>query len=87
MPWFWIRNLSDDDLRAIYAYLNSIPPVRNAVPEPKIAEEVVWQLRDGFDRFAAQLPQEEWAAAKRSQPEQPAAPAAAAPASGTEGDM
>jgi mono/diheme cytochrome c family protein len=64
MPWFWIRNLSDDDLRAVYAYLNSIPPIKNAVPEPKIPEELIWQLRDGFDRFAAELPQAEWAAKK-----------------------
>lgn len=41
MPWFWIRNLTDDDLRAAYAYLNSIPPIRNAVPSPKIPEEVI----------------------------------------------
>lgn len=64
MPWFWIRNLSDEDLRAVYAYLHSIPPVRNAVPEPTVPEEVIWKLRDGFDLFAARLPQEEWAAAK-----------------------
>jgi hypothetical protein len=64
MPWFWIRNLSDDDLRAIYAYLNSIPPIKNAVPEPKVPEEVIWQLRDGFDQLAAELPQQEWAAKK-----------------------
>lgn len=64
MPWFWIRNLSDDDLRAVYVYLNSIPPIRNSVPSPKVPEEVIWQLRDSFDRYADQLPQEEWAAKK-----------------------
>lgn len=64
MPWFWIRNLTDDDLKAVYAYLNSIPPIRNAVPSPKVPEEVIWQLRDSFDRYAAQLPQEVWAAEK-----------------------
>jgi hypothetical protein len=64
MPWLWIRNLSDDDLRAVYAYLRSIPPISNAVPEPKMAEEVIWQLRDSFDQLAAELPQEEWATKK-----------------------
>jgi hypothetical protein len=29
-----VRHMKDDDLRAVNAYLNSIPPVRNAVPEP-----------------------------------------------------
>jgi mono/diheme cytochrome c family protein len=64
MPWLWIRNLKDEDLRAVYAYLNSIPPIRNAIPEHKVPEEVIWQLRDSFDRLAAELPQEEWAAKK-----------------------
>ncbi len=38
MPWPAFRNLSDDDLKAIFAYLKSIPPVANHVPDPIIAE-------------------------------------------------
>jgi mono/diheme cytochrome c family protein len=34
MPWQNFRNLSDEDLRAVYAYLRTIPPVKNRVPEP-----------------------------------------------------
>ena len=34
MPWPMIRNLSDDDLRAVFAYLHSIPAIQNKVPEP-----------------------------------------------------
>jgi hypothetical protein len=34
MPWPMYRNLTDDDLRAVFAYLKSRPPVRNKVPEP-----------------------------------------------------
>jgi len=34
MPWTAIRNLDDEDLRSIYAYLRSIPPVKNRVPLP-----------------------------------------------------
>ena len=34
MPWTAYRNLTDDDLKAVYAYLRSIPPVKNRVPEP-----------------------------------------------------
>jgi mono/diheme cytochrome c family protein len=33
MPWEWYRQLTDDDLKAILAYLRSIPPISNAVPE------------------------------------------------------
>ena len=34
MPWQMYRNLTDDDLKAIYAYLRTIPKVHNRVPEP-----------------------------------------------------
>ena len=27
-------NLTDEDLQSIYAYLKTVPPVRNRVPEP-----------------------------------------------------
>jgi mono/diheme cytochrome c family protein len=32
MPWQGVSNLNDDDVRAIYAYLRSLPPIRNRVP-------------------------------------------------------
>ena len=34
MPWQVFRNLTDEDLKAIFAYLRSVPPVHNRVPEP-----------------------------------------------------
>ena len=34
MPWPWIAKMTDDDLKAVYAYLRSIPPVVNHVPDP-----------------------------------------------------
>jgi mono/diheme cytochrome c family protein len=34
MPWEAFRNMTDEDLGAIYSYLRTIPPVRNRVPEP-----------------------------------------------------
>jgi len=34
MPWPAYRNLSDDDLRAVFAYLQSLPAVKNRVPQP-----------------------------------------------------
>jgi hypothetical protein len=33
MPWPAFRNATDDDLRALYAYLRSIKPVTNHVPD------------------------------------------------------
>lgn len=31
MPWWAYRNMTDDDLRAIFAYLRTLPPVRHRV--------------------------------------------------------
>ena len=34
MPYQYIGSMSDEDLRSIFAYLQSIPAVRNRVPKP-----------------------------------------------------
>jgi hypothetical protein len=34
MPWPFYAQLSDDDLKAIWAYLGTIPPINNHVPDP-----------------------------------------------------
>jgi hypothetical protein len=34
MPWQMYSQLGDDDLKAIWAYLQTIPPVKNEVPDP-----------------------------------------------------
>lgn len=34
MPWQALSNLTDEDLRAMYAYLRTLPPIPNRVPEP-----------------------------------------------------
>lgn len=35
MPWFVYKNLTDDDLKSIFAFLKSTKPVKNVVPAPK----------------------------------------------------
>lgn len=37
MPWQAFSTLSDEDLRAIYAYLRTIPPIHNRVPDAIVA--------------------------------------------------
>jgi mono/diheme cytochrome c family protein len=37
MPWAWYRNMTDSDLRAVFAYLQTIPAVKNKVPDPVLA--------------------------------------------------
>ena len=33
MPWEVYRNMTDEDLKAIWAYLRTIPPIENRVPD------------------------------------------------------
>ncbi|TMI70523.1 MAG: diheme cytochrome c-553 [Bacteroidetes bacterium] len=40
MPWFVYRNLSDLDLKSIFAYLKTSKPVENRVPGPKSPMEL-----------------------------------------------
>jgi len=43
MPYFFFKNLSDEDLASVIVYLRSLPPIHNAVPRTKIsAEERSW---------------------------------------------
>ncbi|MEJ8756894.1 c-type cytochrome [Pontibacter sp. H259] len=34
MPWDMYRNMTDEELKAVFAYLKSIKPVQNVVPAP-----------------------------------------------------
>jgi mono/diheme cytochrome c family protein len=34
MPWNWYRNMTEDDLKAVFAYLQSLPPINNPIPDP-----------------------------------------------------
>ena len=36
MPWTVFIRQPDEDLKAVFAYLRSLPPLRNAVPDPKV---------------------------------------------------
>jgi hypothetical protein len=40
MPWQVYSQMTDEDLRAIFAYLRTVPPIRNQVPDPVIAGAV-----------------------------------------------
>ncbi len=44
MPWFNLRELSDGDLAAVFAYLRSIPAVHNPVPDAAVAPEALAQM-------------------------------------------
>lgn len=44
MPWYNYGAMTDDDLKAVWAYLHSIKPVKNAVPDPKVPPPVLEQF-------------------------------------------
>jgi hypothetical protein len=41
MPWQAFRHANDEDLKAIYAYLRSVKPVVNHVPDVQPAEPIL----------------------------------------------
>ena len=41
MPWEMVGKLTDEDLQAMFAYLKSIPPVKNRVPDPKPLDQLL----------------------------------------------
>jgi hypothetical protein len=41
MPWHVFKNFTDDDLKAIFAYLRTVPPVANSVPDPVITDPIM----------------------------------------------
>jgi len=34
MPWPVIKQMTEEDLKAVWAFLQSLPPIQNAVPDP-----------------------------------------------------
>jgi hypothetical protein len=38
MPWPIYTNLTDEDLKAVWAYLQTVPPIDNLVPDAVVAE-------------------------------------------------
>jgi hypothetical protein len=40
MPWFVYKNMTDEDLKSIFAYLKTTKPVENVVPAPRSLSEL-----------------------------------------------
>lgn len=45
MPWEMIGQMTDEDLKAVYTYLQSLPPVKNPVPAPVTPEEAAKMVK------------------------------------------
>lgn len=44
MPWPNFSRMSEEDLRAVFAFLQSIKPIKNIVPDPKVPPPVLDQF-------------------------------------------
>ena len=51
MPWPAFAALSDDDLRAIYAYLRTIPALSNRVPDPAVPPPVLTAFEETYAKL------------------------------------
>jgi mono/diheme cytochrome c family protein len=47
MPWFNYRHMTDEDLAAVFAYIHSLKPVHNRVPEPIPPADLVAETSAG----------------------------------------
>jgi hypothetical protein len=53
MPWFNLVGATDDDLRAMFAFLQSTPPIRNAVAKPAVTPEAMQQIGGAYEKMLA----------------------------------
>ena len=63
MPWPNVGQQSDDDIKAIFAYLRSIPAVRNDVPAPKVPDAVMDGIAASYEKMMKKMRAEAEAAA------------------------
>jgi hypothetical protein len=75
MPWQEYRNMTDDDLKAVFAFLKTIPAIHNPIADPKVPKPVLDGILKVLPTEVAMLD-----AMQSGHPMPAAAPAGAAPA-------
>lgn len=55
MPWYNVAVATDEDLRSIFAYLQTLKPVKNLVEVPSVPAEVETKIRASNDELARKL--------------------------------
>ena len=55
MPWTEFRNLTDDDLKAVFAFLKTIPAIHNPIPDPKVPKPVMDGMLAGLPKVVDAL--------------------------------
>jgi hypothetical protein len=55
MPWMNLARMTDEDLKAIFAFLMSVPAIRNAVPDHKVSEQAINSITESFEKLKAAI--------------------------------
>lgn len=55
MPWMSLAVMTDEDLKAVFAFLQSIPPIRNAVPDHKVPVPAIDGITESFEKLKASM--------------------------------
>ena len=55
MPWMNLARQSDDDLKAIFAYLHTVPAIRNDVPAPQVPDQVMDGIAAGYEKILSRM--------------------------------
>ncbi len=55
MPWPNVAQLSDSDIKAVFAFLQSIPAIRNDVPAPKVPDAVMDGIAASYDKMMKKM--------------------------------
>ena len=55
MPWPMIGQMTDEDLKSVFAYLQSIPAIKNEVPPHRVPDAVIEQMSVNTARYVAHL--------------------------------
>jgi mono/diheme cytochrome c family protein len=55
MPWPNAAAMTDEDLKAVFAYLKSIKPIQNNVPEPKVPPAAIDQFAKTNQALVAEM--------------------------------
>jgi hypothetical protein len=55
MPWQNLATQSDEDLKAIFAYLRSVPAIRNDVPAPQVPDAAMDAIAAGYEKMLARM--------------------------------
>jgi hypothetical protein len=55
MPWPNVAQLSDGDIKAVFAFLQSIPAIHNDVPAPKVPDAVMDGIAASYDKMMKKM--------------------------------